>query len=320
MWFKRKAQNRRLGRNQVLDVKLRSSQVRAARMRLAAVTGGVVFATVFGVYLAWRGGVWALNEFVYANSAFAIQNIEISTDGSLPAERIRRWTGVKPGDNLLALDLGRVKRDLELVAVIQSVSVERVLPHALRIHVVEREPIAQASLPRPRASGGVELATFFLDSEGYAMPPGENRARDNNGTNSSPDAWPVISGLTAAEVQLGRRIESRQLQAALRFLLAFERSPMNGLVDLKRVDITPPEALLVSTGQGSEVVFGLDDMDQQLRRWYEIFEAGQRTGRSLATLDLAISNNIPARWLEASAAPALLEKPSKPLRIRKKHV
>ena len=48
MWFNRKPKNRRLGREYVLDVKLRSSQVRAARLRLAALALGVVFATVLG--------------------------------------------------------------------------------------------------------------------------------------------------------------------------------------------------------------------------------------------------------------------------------
>ena len=48
MWFGRKAKNRRLGREQVLDVKLRSSQVRAARRRMTAVSLGTIFAAVFG--------------------------------------------------------------------------------------------------------------------------------------------------------------------------------------------------------------------------------------------------------------------------------
>ena len=59
MWFKRKPKNRRLGREQVLDVKLRSSQVRAARTRLAPIGLGAVFATVFGLYLVYRAGDWA---------------------------------------------------------------------------------------------------------------------------------------------------------------------------------------------------------------------------------------------------------------------
>src|ERR1039458_2065129 len=158
MWFKRKPKNRRLGREQVLDVKLRSSKVRAARTRMTAFSLGAVFATVFCLYLAYRGGEWLLNRLVYENRAFAIQEIDVQTDGIIPVDQLRRWSGVKPEENLLALDLGRVKRDLEMVPLVRSVSVERILPRGMRIRVTEREPIAQINVLRPRPNGGVELS------------------------------------------------------------------------------------------------------------------------------------------------------------------
>src|SRR5512140_1420239 len=124
MWFKRKPRNRRLGREHVLDVKVRSSKVRAARARMAAVGLGSFFAVILGAYLLWCAGEWALKEFVYTNPAFAIQEIDIETDGVLCTDQLRRWIGVKPNDNLLALDLSRVERDLKLVPVVQSVSID----------------------------------------------------------------------------------------------------------------------------------------------------------------------------------------------------
>ena len=51
MWNKRASKNRRLGREFVLDVKLRSSQVRAKRFRMAAVALGSIFAAVAAVFL-----------------------------------------------------------------------------------------------------------------------------------------------------------------------------------------------------------------------------------------------------------------------------
>src|SRR6266540_5550445 len=141
MWFSRKLRNRRSGRRYVLDVKLRSDHVRATRMRLGAIALGVLFGTVFGLYVLWRVGEWSLAQLVYKNRSFAIQQIDVQTDGVIALEQLRRWAGVKPGDNLFALDLARVKRDLEMVPVIGSVSVERVLPRTLRIRVTEREAV-----------------------------------------------------------------------------------------------------------------------------------------------------------------------------------
>jgi cell division septal protein FtsQ len=317
MWFKRKPKNRRLGREFVLDVKLRSSQVRAARTRMASLALGAVFGTVFGLYLLWRGGEWALDRLVYENQAFAIEEVDVQTDGVIAVDQLRRWTGVKPGQNLLALDLTRVKRDLELAPMVQSASVERILPRTLRVRVIEREPLAQLNVARPRGDG-VELAPFQLDAEGYVILPLE--ARDRGTTAAQPEPLPLISGINGSEAQPGRRIATVQVQAALQLLTAFERSPMAGFVDIKRIDVSDPEVLVVTTGQGSEVTFGLADPDEQLRRWQAVFESGQKAGKAIATLDLAITNNIPAHWLEASAVPAPAPKLLRPLHNKKKHV
>ena len=319
MWFKRKPKNRRLGREQVLDVKLRSSQVRAARTRMGAIALGAVFATVFGLYLLYRAGEWSLNRLVYENKAFAIQEIDVQTDGVISPDQLRRWAGVKPEANLLALDLARVKRDLELIPLVQSVSVERILPRTLRIRIAEREPIAQVNVPRPRPGGGIDLAVYQLDADGYVMVPLDPRQRATP-LSQPGDALPVISGMDASKSQPGRRIGAPQVQAALRLIMAFDQSPMAGLVDLRRIDVTSAEVLVVTTGQGSEVTFGLADLEQQLRRWRDIFDLGQKISKAIATLDLAVTNNIPARWLEASAVPPAALKPAKPLRSRKKHV
>ena len=319
MWFKRKPKNRRLGRDQVLDVKLRSSQVRAARTRMGAIVLGAAFAAIFGLYLAYRTSNWVLNRLVYENKAFAIQELDVQTDGVISLDELRRWTGVKPGANLLALDLARVKRDLELVPLVQAVSIERILPRTLRIRITEREPIAQINVPRLRQGGGVDLAVYQLDADGYVMVPLEPRQRAIP-LNPPGDALPTVCGVNSSELQPGRPIGTPQVQAALRLILAFEQSPMAGLVDLRRVDVSSPEALVVTTGQGSEVTFGLTDLDQQLRRWHDIFDLGQTMSKAIGTLDLAVTNNIPARWLEASAVPPSTPKSIKPLRLRKNHV
>jgi len=319
MLFRRKAKNRRLAREQVLEVKLRSSQVRARRVRAGALTLGIVFFTVFGVYLAYRSGEWLLDRLVYENPAFALQELDVQTDGIISLEQLRRWTGVRLGENLLALDLARVKRDLELVPLVQSVSVERILPHQLRIRITEREPIAQVNVPRPRAAGGIEVAVFELDCEGWVILPLDPSQRAMPLAQEN-DPLPVISGINPTELQPGHRLAGSQVQAALQFVVAFEQSPMAGLVDLRRVDVSSAQVLAVTTGQGSEITFGLTDYERQLGRWHEIFEKAQKYGKAIASLDLAITNNIPATWLEASTLPPSTPKPVKPLRFKKKHV
>ena len=303
MWFRREQKNRRLHRFHVLDVKLRSDQVRATRTRLAALTMGILFGTVFGLYLLWRTGEWALDKFVYENSEFAVQHVEVKTDGIIAPDQLRRWSKVKLGENLIALDLTAVKRNLELVSTIGSVSVERVLPRTLKISVTEREPVAQVNIPRAGAAGGITVTVFQLDADGCVMLPLDPRlcmiplAQVSN-------QLPVIAGLNVVQLQPGHRVESPQVQAALELIGAFDHSPMAGLVDLRRLDVSAPGVVVVTTEQGGEITFGLDKLEQQLRRWREIYDLGQRMNKAVASLNLAVSNNVPVRWLEAVVAPS----------------
>jgi hypothetical protein len=95
---------------------------------------------------------------------------------------------------------------------------------------------------------------------------------------------------------------------------------MAGLVDLRRIDLSAPEVLVVTTGQGSEVTFALQDLDRQLRRWREIHDKLQQKKSRLVSLDLAVPNNIPMRYLDGDPLPVPAPKPPKPLRSKKRHV
>lgn len=322
MWFRRgKYKNRRIGtRGILLDVKLRSDQVKATRLRWGAIALAVSFGTVFGLYVIWRAGEWALNRFLYENKDFAVQQIDVQTDGAIATGQLRRWAGVKPGENLFALDLARVKRDLELRSVVKTAAIERVLPNTLRIRVTERDPVAQAYAPQPRPDGrgGYEMKLMQIDGEGYVILPLELRQRSAL-LNSPAEALPTLAGFDPNDLVPGRKLESPQVRVALDLVVAFERSPMAGLADLRRIDVSSSSVLQVTTGQGSVVTFSARDVDRQLRRWREIFDRGRKMNLAIASVDLAVPNNVPVRWLDLNTVAPIAPK-SKPVSKGKRNV
>jgi cell division protein FtsQ len=321
MWFKREQnKNRRLHRHHVLDVKLRSDRVQASRMRLMLLALMVPAVTVLALYLVWRIGEATLNVFVYENPDFAIQQIDVQTDGVIAPEQLRRWTGVKPGANLIALDLASVKRNLELVSLIDSVSVERVLPRTLKIRVTERDPIAQVNVPCADGANGIVVSVFQLDADGMVMQPLDPRLCTVPLLQMNSQL-PVIAGVNAFQLQPGRRVELPQVQLALQLIVAFDKSPMAGLVDLRRVDVSASGVLVATTAQGGEITFGLDNLDQQLRRWRQIYDYALSRKSNIASVNLAVANNIPLHLVMASAAPEIVTPKSvKPLKNRRKNV
>lgn len=304
----------------MLDVKLRSQQVRAVRFRLLSGVLGVSFSALLVLFLMWQGGTLLLNKLVYQNPAFAITKIEVQTDGDLPLTQLRRWAGVKEGDNLFALDLARVQRDLKLVPWVREAWVERVIPHTVRLSVSEREPIAQASKWQPAARGsGLEPVCFLIDAEGFVMRPRENWPTTALAAASNAPL-PRLTGVAETELRPGRQIESEQVQAALRLVEAFDRSPMFNQVELNEIDVAAPDVLRVTTCQSNEVTLAIANLETQLNRWRMIHDVAHGSHKGIATLDLSVSNHIPATWFEASVLPAVKPKAPKTSRTRKKHV
>jgi cell division septal protein FtsQ len=305
MWFARKPKNRAFERRHVLDVKVARREVRRMRARVATMAAGLSIGTVFVVYIAWRCGSAALDHFVYKNSAFAIQRIDLETDGVLSHEQIRQWAAIRKNDNLFALDLTRVKRTLELVPVIESASVERILPNAIRLRVIEREPIA-------RAQEGL------IDRHGFLMLPLGPHQRSMPAP--SVDHYPAIVGYNSAEVRFGRETESPQIRAALQFIAAFETSPMAALVDIAKIDVSHPDVLQVTTLQQNQITFRNVDFEKQLNRWWLVHKKGMELSRQIATLDLSVADYLPLRWFDVAAVPPAPTKVRKGSPYKKKHV
>ena len=318
-WLKRKSRNRRFERETVLDVKLRTNQTRAARFRVAGIALSFFFALAVIVFVFWRGGQWLLDYFIYKNNAFAITQIDAQTDGVVAGDVIRQWAKVQRGDNLLALDLMRVKHILEDQPVIQSVAVERILPHTLKLRVSEREPIAQTIVSVPRARGGFDQVILHLDENGFVMRPLDPRLRATPLTTTN-EQLPIIVGVNANDLQLGKPVENPQIRAALKLISEFDHSQMAGFVDVQKISITTPEILQAFTSQGAEITFSLSGFDTQLRRWRTIYDQYQQWGKAIASLDLSISNNLPVRWVAANALPQVAPKIPKTSRTKKKHV
>lgn len=239
----------------------------------------VLFGAAVVIFLGWRGVDWAVREFVTENPAFATKKIDLQTDGVLTAEALRKWGRVRVGENLMSLDLSLIKRDLELVPLIQSAAVERVLPDTLRIRVTERVPVAQVAVARPDASGRYTTVIHLLDATGFVMlPPDRTMVADP--TALQMDWLPELRGVNDVDLKLGRQVESAQVRSALRLLGRYERSVMFGRADIRRVDVTSAEILTATTSAGSEITFASQrDFDTQLRQLARgagrVYTAGQ---------------------------------------------
>ena len=298
MWGRKRKRNRRSRKHTLLNVKLPVQKARQQRVRLAVKTVGFLLGVVVVFLGVWRGGEWLMQVGFYQNKQFDIRTIDIRTSGMIDRVQIHRWAGAQEGANLFQVDLMRVKRDLEMVPMIKTAAVDRVLPDTLRIRVSERNPVAQVVLYRQSDKGNLDRKIFWVDQHGFVMEPLNPKLA---GKNRSKKWLPVLVGLNQVDLQPGRSMKSPQVRAALQLIIRFDLSPMAGLAHMRHINITGRETMEVVTWQGATVRLSLHGLDRQLARWHQIYDLGRKYGRAIATVDLSIKNNLPVRWMMVPA-------------------
>ena len=298
MWGKRRQGNRSgHQRYTLLNVDLPAEKVRQQRLRWAVRTAGFVLGAVALFVGVWHGGGYLLKSGFYQNDHFSVRSVDIRTEGVIQSSQIQAWARVQKGDNLFGLDLQRVKRDLEMVPLIETAAVDRVLPETLRLRITERRPLAQVIGYKQQGDGTLRRVRYWIDGHGVVIPPIDPKLT----TTDAPPKWmPLIVGLSQAELMPGRGIDSPQLSAALELIRQFDLSPMAGLAHLRQIDVSRRETMEVVTWQGGRMTLALHGLDRQLSRWRQIHDLGRQYQRAIATADLSIKNNLPVKWALAS--------------------
>ncbi|MCP5522168.1 MAG: FtsQ-type POTRA domain-containing protein [Verrucomicrobiales bacterium] len=233
---------------------------------------------------------------------FALKDIEIVAPfKALSREEILMRSGVRAGRNLLALDLSRIKRDLETIPYVESAAVERVLPHVLRLRVVERTPVARVEVFDPVDGGNTVGRTFYLDAHGAVMP-----ARFNLTDPADPflgESLPRITGVNPNDLRPGGIVNDAAVLWALTVLPLYRQVGMEQFAGLHSIDVSERGVLTVRLDNGAEATLGPFDMQRQLLRLGFLHVVGQDNGQRLLQVDLSIENNCPSLWVPVAPAP-----------------
>ena len=252
-----KRRNSKSGQKKLLSVKVQSQRAKRERLRWLRPLAALALAIVAIITVCWQGGAFALNRLVYENESFSVKQLDYRTDGIITVDQLRKWAGVRSGDNLLKLDLLRIKRDIELAPRVRAASVERYLPDTLQVRVAERGPMAQVWAWQRDGAGETDYdcVRLQLDETGHVMTPIDGHSV---GAPEDQAEWslPVVSGIDLGKLKTlapGRPAGLPKLRAALGLIGEFRRSPLAGTVDLRVIDLSQPRILRVTTGDGGQV-------------------------------------------------------------------
>ena len=286
MWFREeqvgprgKRGNRRVsdGRPHFLMVKARMYEHKLAqRHRTAAILLMVVVmagAVGLTIYLADL-----LERKLFSEcDQFRIRHLELSSDGKLQPWHIREYAQLEEGQNLFALDIRKIRKDLESVPVVSSVTVSRRLPDTLVIKITERTAVARLGW----GDGSYHLA---IDREGYVLGP-----------SSITPNLPTISGLKEKGLRPGSRIDERMVQDALRVLELSESIRLSPLVRVREIRVDQPDYLVLNLEKGEQVYLSRDNADIKLNKLAAILQSSAKKGITLASIDMTLTKNFPGK-------------------------
>ena len=285
--------NRRKRRPEyLLDVKVQTRGRTLRRLRVVVAVFlalGTLSLTGFGTYRLANGMV---NRFVYNNPQFAIRQMVVDDDGVMTPERIVQFAGVQVGQNLLSVDLDQVRSNLEMLPLVRAVEVRRILPDRLFIRVNERVAVARLRVPTRELGDTV----FYIDRAGFVMKP----MKLADGTLLQPEmprGVPVLTGVSLADVRVGKQVGSEQIYRALALLDRLDQAVAGSLLEIEQIDLSKPRQLVMTTSQHTTVKVDVEEFPQQLRRLGVILRWAQQRQKQVQMVDLTVNRGVPVTFV-----------------------
>jgi len=250
-----------------------------------AVWCSLVLAMIVAVGTGLHFGIsFVLDHVLYNNPRYVLNKIEIEPRGHFTEHLIRQAAGLELKQNLWALNLPQITRDLEKLPYVSKATVERQFPDKITIHIVERVPVVKI------VGLNVDLntrETFYLDRQCVVLKPREDEA---------VQLLPEIIGLTDAELEPGMKLEQSSLTRAMEILDAIDHSQLHTMIDIRTINLSDPLSITMVTRQDMIITFRLDYIDQQLQRLVQIVTWPDFQQRQIRTVDLTPETNVPVTF------------------------
>ena len=233
---------------------------------LLLVVGGILFGVKKGFDLIER-------KLFSRNPQFEMQHLVVSSDGKLKEDQIREFTELSEGMNLFEVKFKEVEKRLAGVPIVESVYLERKLPHTLIVKVKERMPVAQISGLKSRKH------PFVVDRNGYVLPPRQSAA-----------SLPLIKGLDT-ELRLGSQTGHPDVKTALEIIaLCDSRGYLRTYARIESMDVKYSDFIDMRLAGGIRIRMPRYSPKSKLQYLDTLLKIERGKGRRVKEVDLTVDS------------------------------
>ena len=225
-----------------------------------------------------------LRQAVYQNPRYALKQIVVEVKGGIQRKPVVQATKLVIGQNTMAIDLQQVEKNVEALPYVAQAQVRRQLPDTIVITVTERLPLARITSLRQDLN---MKELFYVDADGVAISPQRNEPLRN---------LPEIVGGRFVDIDPGQRLDQPEVQSALNLLRLLDLTPLRTRFDVAQIDVNRPLAMQMTTRDGAQILFQLDNLPAQLDRLEQVIEYAENRSQQVATIDLTPERNVPVRF------------------------
>ncbi len=250
------------------------------------------FVVIFCV-AGYAGAREAVKRLVFENPDYHVQTIELQTDGTLQREQVLKAAGLQEGSNIFSVNLASVRDRIQQLPQADEVEVVRKLPGEIDIRVVERKPVAWITSETEINDPFTSDAAFLMGARGVLMKQKK----------LLPEylGLPLIVGCSSETLEAGKVVESPEVKTALELLRLTESTFLQMRFQIREIDVSKSYCLLVTDKNRSRVMFGLNDLEGQLRRLQVFLDYCDNTKQELETVNLVAQRNIPVTFTSPAA-------------------
>ncbi len=225
---------------------------------------------------------------------FTLSRVEVETNGRLERAQVLAATGVREGANLLKFDLARIEEKARGLPQVESAKVERILPDALKISLVERVPVAWISCLPAQWRARTATSGLLVDRDGHLFRC-ESLAPDLLGLT-------VIDLIDGNGLEHGGHLPDGPATAALKLATALTESRDTSLPRLSQVAVRNGYALEATLENGENAWLSPEEPVEDFHRLVSIVEHFQRRNQTIAFANLLPRKNIAIRLAAQDAA------------------
>ena len=262
---------------------VRSKKRKGGSSSLWRRTLSVVLLLVFIAAIIWgikTGFEWMGCKLYSENPRFEIQHLVISCDGKLTEKYIRETSELREGMNLFGVSFGEIEDKLLKVSRIESVYLERKLPHTLIVKVKERVPVARI-LGRRKSK-----YPFMVDRYGYVLPHRRKLA-----------SLPLIKGFDL-DLELGEPVDHPDVETALKIIALCESTgSLRTYIPIESMDVKYPDFIDMRLRNGIRVRMPRFSLKSKLQNLATVIKIANGQGRRVKEVDLTLdSAKVPVSY------------------------